>query len=74
MADISPSAYLSNWKNSDLPFLEKVAVAARNQAIKISTGSSAAGTTASPAVERVPTLSPVRAHPATITTTTTDVR
>jgi len=43
VADISPSAYLSNWKNSDLPFLEKVAVAARNQAIKISTGSSCCG-------------------------------
>jgi hypothetical protein len=43
MAEQSPSALWDNWKNSDLPLLERLAVAARNQAIKITTGSSCCG-------------------------------
>jgi hypothetical protein len=43
MAKPSPGAFRANWDNSDLPFLEKLAVAARNQAIKVATGSSCCG-------------------------------
>jgi len=43
MATPSQDAFLANWKNSDLPFLQKLAVTMRNQAIKIATGSSCCG-------------------------------
>ena len=43
MATPSQDAFRANWRNSDLPFLQKLAVTARNQAIKIATGSSCCG-------------------------------
>ncbi len=35
--------YADNWRNSDLPFLEKVLVAARNNAIKLKNRSTCCG-------------------------------
>ena len=43
MARWSPSDFITNWEESDLPFLEKLAVAARNQAKKVATGKSCCG-------------------------------
>lgn len=39
----SLEAYLRNWRRSDLPLLEKIRVAARNNAIKLRTGSACCG-------------------------------
>lgn len=38
-----PDDYITNWKSSDLPFWEKLAVAARNNAIKIKNRSACCG-------------------------------
>jgi hypothetical protein len=43
MARPSPWHFSNNWRNSDLPFLEKVAVAAKNNAIKIRNRSDCCG-------------------------------
>jgi len=38
-----PDHYITNWNSSELPFWEKLAVAARNNAIKIKNGSACCG-------------------------------
>ena len=39
----SPDAFRRNWEDSDLPFIEKVLLAAKNNAIKIKNRSDCCG-------------------------------
>lgn len=43
MAEQNPSDFVNNFKNSDLPIMERVRLAAKNNAIKLKNGTSCCG-------------------------------